>query len=380
MYRCQKCLYSSDCERTFKEHLRQYHFGYEVPDENVDYFIEEMFSNKNNQLAFSEDGKPALNPLSSLMNISDGTENGSLQPQQQQPPPPIPPFKKIPAPRNGNPASLAGSKRRISQTMPNNRVVTLTTKIEEVRDLHHAQQQQQQQQHATPPPPLKSLTLQPPFPVANSNHSLGVRVYNSGATRMQASSSAAVHRNNDLLLYSQALTPNSLENQHAHQLQQQQQHAHSQQQQQQLLQHTHNQMVSSPSSLAPPSSSSSSSLISSTPYHQQMQQLQSLSQIEHHLACIEAGANDPAIVAAVTAANVAELLNSTDESFMAAAAAVANHQQQRGINNQTGQSIQNQSLAAAQDLRMVESNGNPTNDQQQEFVQQQNTFVPFTNY
>lgn len=47
MYSCQKCGFGADCDRVFKEHLRVYHFGYEVHDTVIDYFIEEMFSNKN---------------------------------------------------------------------------------------------------------------------------------------------------------------------------------------------------------------------------------------------------------------------------------------------------------------------------------------------
>lgn len=49
MYSCQKCGFGADCDRLFKEHLRAYHFGYEVHDSVVDYFIEEMFLNKNSK-------------------------------------------------------------------------------------------------------------------------------------------------------------------------------------------------------------------------------------------------------------------------------------------------------------------------------------------
>ncbi|XP_054164498.1 zinc finger protein 407-like [Oppia nitens] len=47
VYACQQCGYGSDCDRTFKDHLRNYHFGLEAPENMMDYFIEEMFSNKN---------------------------------------------------------------------------------------------------------------------------------------------------------------------------------------------------------------------------------------------------------------------------------------------------------------------------------------------
>ena len=65
MYSCQKCGFGADCDRMFKEHLRAYHFGYEVHDTVVDYFIEEMFSNKNNKRpgeggAEMEGGLPAV--------------------------------------------------------------------------------------------------------------------------------------------------------------------------------------------------------------------------------------------------------------------------------------------------------------------------------
>lgn len=49
MYSCQKCGFGADCDRMFKEHLRSRHFGYEVHDSVVEYFIEEMFLNKNSK-------------------------------------------------------------------------------------------------------------------------------------------------------------------------------------------------------------------------------------------------------------------------------------------------------------------------------------------
>ncbi|KAI2806688.1 hypothetical protein BLOT_008645 [Blomia tropicalis] len=55
MYSCQKCGFGSDCDRMFKEHLRARHFGYEVHDTVVDYFIDEMFSNKNNKRPGTDD-------------------------------------------------------------------------------------------------------------------------------------------------------------------------------------------------------------------------------------------------------------------------------------------------------------------------------------
>ncbi|OTF73032.1 hypothetical protein BLA29_000832, partial [Euroglyphus maynei] len=55
MYSCQKCSFAADCDRLFKEHLRSYHFGYEATDAVIDYFIEEMFSNKNKQRPSNDD-------------------------------------------------------------------------------------------------------------------------------------------------------------------------------------------------------------------------------------------------------------------------------------------------------------------------------------
>lgn len=49
MYMCQKCDFAADCDRSFKEHLRSFHFGFDASDNVLEYFIEEMFSNKNNK-------------------------------------------------------------------------------------------------------------------------------------------------------------------------------------------------------------------------------------------------------------------------------------------------------------------------------------------
>ena len=45
VFQCQKCDYGTNCERTFRDHLRQIHFGEEVTEKMIDSFIDEMFAN-----------------------------------------------------------------------------------------------------------------------------------------------------------------------------------------------------------------------------------------------------------------------------------------------------------------------------------------------
>ena len=47
VFQCQKCDYGSNCEKTFKDHLRQIHFGKEVTDKMINSFIDDMFSNES---------------------------------------------------------------------------------------------------------------------------------------------------------------------------------------------------------------------------------------------------------------------------------------------------------------------------------------------
>ena len=70
MYSCQKCSFAADCDRQFKEHLRAYHFGFEANDAVIDYFIEEMFSNKNKQRTCNDDREN----INRAINSNDTTE------------------------------------------------------------------------------------------------------------------------------------------------------------------------------------------------------------------------------------------------------------------------------------------------------------------
>jgi hypothetical protein len=49
VFQCQKCDYGSDCERTFKDHLKKYHFGLDIEESALDTVLEELFLNENNQ-------------------------------------------------------------------------------------------------------------------------------------------------------------------------------------------------------------------------------------------------------------------------------------------------------------------------------------------
>jgi len=51
VFQCQKCDYGSNCEKTFKDHLRQIHFGKEVTDKMINSFIDDMFSNESGKIA-----------------------------------------------------------------------------------------------------------------------------------------------------------------------------------------------------------------------------------------------------------------------------------------------------------------------------------------
>ena len=87
MYSCQKCSFAADCDRQFKEHLRAYHFGYESNDDVIDYFIEEMFSNKNKQRASNDDRESINNRTTNsndtaetviINSITMGTNNNNV--------------------------------------------------------------------------------------------------------------------------------------------------------------------------------------------------------------------------------------------------------------------------------------------------------------
>lgn len=87
MYSCQKCSFAADCDRQFKEHLRAYHFGYESNDDVIDYFIEEMFSNKNKQRASNDDRESINNRTANsndtaetviINSITMGTNNNNV--------------------------------------------------------------------------------------------------------------------------------------------------------------------------------------------------------------------------------------------------------------------------------------------------------------
>ncbi|CAG2111512.1 unnamed protein product [Medioppia subpectinata] len=51
VFQCQKCDYGSNCEKTFKDHLRQIHFGKEVTEKMINSFIDDMFSNESGKLS-----------------------------------------------------------------------------------------------------------------------------------------------------------------------------------------------------------------------------------------------------------------------------------------------------------------------------------------
>ncbi|XP_054164794.1 zinc finger protein 407-like [Oppia nitens] len=50
VFQCQKCDYGSNCEKTFKDHLRQIHFGKEVTEKMINSFIDDMFANDTAKL------------------------------------------------------------------------------------------------------------------------------------------------------------------------------------------------------------------------------------------------------------------------------------------------------------------------------------------
>lgn len=53
VFQCQKCDYGSDCERTFKEHLKKYHYGHDIEESALDSILEELFLNENNRQSIS---------------------------------------------------------------------------------------------------------------------------------------------------------------------------------------------------------------------------------------------------------------------------------------------------------------------------------------
>lgn len=55
VFQCQKCDYGSDCERTFKDHLKKYHFGHDIEESALDTLLEELFLNENNRQTISAD-------------------------------------------------------------------------------------------------------------------------------------------------------------------------------------------------------------------------------------------------------------------------------------------------------------------------------------
>ena len=55
VFQCQKCDFGSDCERTFKDHLRKNHYGHEIDESILDGVLEEIFLNENNKQNLAEE-------------------------------------------------------------------------------------------------------------------------------------------------------------------------------------------------------------------------------------------------------------------------------------------------------------------------------------
>ena len=49
VFQCLKCDYGSDCERTFKDHLKKQHYGHNVDETALDAVLEQLFLNENNK-------------------------------------------------------------------------------------------------------------------------------------------------------------------------------------------------------------------------------------------------------------------------------------------------------------------------------------------
>lgn len=49
VFQCLKCDYGSDCERTFKDHLKKFHYGLHVEESALDSILEQLFLNENNK-------------------------------------------------------------------------------------------------------------------------------------------------------------------------------------------------------------------------------------------------------------------------------------------------------------------------------------------
>jgi uncharacterized Zn-finger protein len=55
VFQCIKCDYGSDCERTFKDHLKKYHYGLHVEESALDSILEQLFLNENNKQNISSE-------------------------------------------------------------------------------------------------------------------------------------------------------------------------------------------------------------------------------------------------------------------------------------------------------------------------------------
>lgn len=76
MYSCQNCNFAADCDRSFREHLRSTHFGYN-DDNLIEYFIQEMFSNKNKRTDNEENNLETIVTISNEIINSNKESNGT---------------------------------------------------------------------------------------------------------------------------------------------------------------------------------------------------------------------------------------------------------------------------------------------------------------